>query len=321
MADIQDLSELTSARKAGAPLPRTETPIVPKNSIAGRALIAVVAIMTFLASLTTGGVMLVRAMAADWQSDVAREVTIQLRPASGRDGEADVRRAADIARSFPGIAEVRPYSKEESARLLEPWLGSGLSLDDLPLPRLVVAKIAPGATPDLTQLRRLLAERIAGATLDDHRAWIDRMRTMARTAVAGGAVVLVLVFIVTMLSVTFATRGAMATNRPIIEVLHFVGAKDSFISGQFLRHFLALGLKGGLIGGGIAVLMFAVLEALSGWLLGGGGAAADQVAALFGNFSIGPEGYLAMLAQILLVAAVTAATSQYTVNRTLENIE
>jgi hypothetical protein len=69
------------------------------------------------------------------------------------------------------------------------------------------------------------------------------------------------------------------------------------------------------------VLLFAALEALSSWLLLGGGAGADQVAALLGNFSIGAEGYLAMLAQILLAAAVTAATSQYTVNRTLGNIE
>ncbi|MBV9953641.1 MAG: ABC transporter permease, partial [Pseudolabrys sp.] len=32
-------------------LPRFDTPIVPRNSISGRALVAVVAIMTFLASL------------------------------------------------------------------------------------------------------------------------------------------------------------------------------------------------------------------------------------------------------------------------------
>lgn len=321
MADAYDMSEPTSVRKPPGPLPRTETPIVPKTSIAGRALIAVVAIMTFLASLTTGGVMLVRTVATDWQSDVAREVTIQLRATPGRDIEADIRRAAEIARASPGIAEVRPYTKEESARLLEPWLGSGMSVADLPVPRLIVVRIAPGTTPDLAQLRRQIAERVPGASVDDHRAWIDRMRAMARTAVAVGAVVLVLVFIVTMLSVTFATRGAMATNRPIIEVLHFVGAKDGFISGQFLRHFLALGLKGGMIGGGAAVLVFAAVEALSAWLLLGGGAGADQVTALFGSFSIGPEGYLAMLAQIILVAAVTTATSQYVVNRTLGNIE
>ena len=121
--------------------------MVPRNSIAGRALIAVVAIMTFLASLTTGAVMLVAQAASEWQSDVAREVTIQVIPAPGRDVEADVARAASIARNFPGIGDVRPYTKEESTKLLEPWLGSGLSLDDLPVPRLIVVKIARGATP------------------------------------------------------------------------------------------------------------------------------------------------------------------------------
>ena len=69
---------------------RNMSPIVPRGSIAGRALIAVVAIMTFLASLTTGAVMLVRAAAIDWQADVAREVTIQVRPVAGRDIEADI---------------------------------------------------------------------------------------------------------------------------------------------------------------------------------------------------------------------------------------
>src|SRR5258705_2067408 len=104
-------------------LPSFESPIVPGSTIAGRALVAVVAIMTFLASLTAGAVMLVRAAASDWQSEVAREVTIQVRPLPGRDVEADVARAAQIAQNFPGVAEVQVYSKEESARLLGPWLG------------------------------------------------------------------------------------------------------------------------------------------------------------------------------------------------------
>src|SRR6476619_541487 len=99
-------------------LPRFETPIVPQATIAGRALVAVVAIMTFLASLTTGAVMLVRASASEWQSEVAREVTVQVRPVQGRDLEADVARAAQIARAYPGIVDVRPFSKEESARLI-----------------------------------------------------------------------------------------------------------------------------------------------------------------------------------------------------------
>ena len=79
-------------------LPRFECPIVPQATIAGRALVAVVAIMTFLASLTTGAVMLVRAAASEWQADVGREVTIQIRPTPGGDIELDVAKAAAIAR-------------------------------------------------------------------------------------------------------------------------------------------------------------------------------------------------------------------------------
>src|SRR5260221_12940091 len=68
---------------------RNLSPIVPRASIAGRALVAVVAIMTFLASITTGTVLLVGASAAEWQSEVGSEITIQGRPQGGRDIERD----------------------------------------------------------------------------------------------------------------------------------------------------------------------------------------------------------------------------------------
>src|SRR6478609_8348625 len=283
-------------------LPRFETALVPRNSISGRALVAVVAIMTFLVSLTTGAAVLVSKAAGEWQSDIAREVTIQIVPAPGRDLDALVDKAASIARAFAGIVEVQAYSKEDSLKLLEPWLGSGLSLNELPVPRLIVVKIAPDATPDLAQLRRLLAEQVPGAVLDDHRSWIGRMRTMAGTAVASGICILVLMFAATVLSVTFATRGAMATNKTVIEVLHFVGAKNGYIAQNFQRHFLLLGLQGGAIGGGAAALIFIVAAGLSRWWLTTAGG--QQTSALFGSFSLGLAGYAAVLFQVLLIAGV-----------------
>jgi cell division transport system permease protein len=300
-------------------LPHFETPLVPRNSISGRALIAVVAIMTFLASLTTGAAILVSGAAGEWQSEISREVTIQVIPATGRDVDSLVDKAVAVAKAFPGIAEVRPYSKDESAKLLEPWLGTGLSLNELPVPRLIIVKLASDATPDLAQLRRLLAEQVPGAMLDDHRGWIDRMRAMAGTAVAVGIGTLILMFAATILSVTFATRGAMATNKAVIEVLHFVGAKNGFIARNFQHHFLLLGLQGGAIGGGSAIILFALAGFLSRWFAGTAGG--DQTSALFGSFSIGWVGYIALLCQVALIAGVTALTSRHTVNSTLEAID
>jgi len=298
---------------------RNLSPIVPRASIAGRALVAVVAIMTFLASITTGAVLLVSASAAEWQSDVSSEITLQVRPVPGRDLDRDSAAVVEAMRSQPGIVEVRPFTKEQSSKLLEPWLGSGLSFDDLPIPRVIVARVQPGTTLDLAGLRSRVTQVAPSTSVDDHRAWIERMRTMTGATVFAGLGILALVIVATIISVSFATRGAMAANRPIVEVLHFVGAGDRYIANRFQRHFLRLGLEGGLIGGGVAMLGFGFSESIAGWF--SGTPVGDQFAALLGTFSLRPSGYLALAAQAVLIAAITAWASRRTLFATLDDID
>jgi cell division transport system permease protein len=298
---------------------RNMSPIVPRASISGRALVAVVAIMTFLASITTGTVLLVSASAAEWQSEVASEITIQVRPAAGRDIARDAAAVTEAMRSQPGIVEVRPFTREESSKLLEPWLGTGLSLDDLPVPRVIVARVQPGTVLDLANLRARVAQIAPSASVDDHRAWIERMRSMTGATVFAGIGILILVIIATIISVSFATRGAMAANRPIVEVLHFVGAGDSYIANRFLRHFLRLGLEGGVIGGGAAMLGFGFSESIAGWF--SGTPVGDQFAALLGTFSLRPSGYLVLAVQAVVIAAITAWASRRTLFATLDDID
>ncbi|MGN6411140.1 MAG: cell division protein FtsX [Nitrobacter sp.] len=298
---------------------RNMSPIVPRASIAGRALVAVVAIMTFLASITTGAVLLVSASATEWQSEVASEITIQVRPVAGRDIERDVTAVASAVRAEPGILDVRPYTKEESGKLLEPWLGSGLSLDDLPVPRMIVARAAPGTRLDLEGLRSRVTQLAPSASVDDHRAWINRMRSMTNATVFAGVGVLVLVIIATIISVSFATRGAMAANRPIVEVLHFVGASDRYIANRFLRHFLRLGFEGGMIGCVAAMMVFGFSESIATWF--SGTPVGDQFAALLGTFSLRPSGYLVLVVQTVLIAAITALAARRTLFGTLDEID
>jgi cell division transport system permease protein len=298
---------------------RNSSPIVPRASISGRALVAVVAIMTFLASLTTGAVLLVRASAAEWQSEVASELTIQLRPVQGRDLDKDVSAVVDAVRVQPGIVTVRPFSNDESAKLLEPWLGTGLSLNDLPVPRVIVARVAPDGGLDLAALRRQVMQVAPSASVDDHRAWIERMRSTTGATVLAGMGILILVILTTVISVSFATRGAMAANRPIIEVLHFVGAGDRYIANRFLRHFLLLGCEGGLIGVIAAMLLFGFSESIGTWFAGT--PVGDQFAALLGTFALRPSGYIALLAQAAVIAAITGVASRRTLYATLQDIE
>jgi cell division transport system permease protein len=103
-----DRNDMAPALAATPPPPRGDSALVPRQSIAGHALVAVVAIMTFLASLTTGAVILVSQAASEWQSDVSREITIQIIPSAGRELDAAGDNAATPARAITRITDVRP---------------------------------------------------------------------------------------------------------------------------------------------------------------------------------------------------------------------
>lgn len=299
--------------------PRRMAPIVPPQNVAGNALILVIGIMTFLSCLTLGAVTLVRDTAATWQTQIAREATIQIKPVDGLDMEAALAEAQSIASGFAGVRSAAIVDGEATVRLLEPWLGTGFDIDELPVPRLVIVTIDPQRQPDFPALRAALAAELPSATLDDHRTWVDRLIAMANTTVTIGIFVLALMLTATVLSVVFATRGAMAGNGHIIEVLHFVGAEAQFIAGEFRRHFLMTGMKGAAAGGFAAVVVFV---GFSWWSARNMATPeADQATALFGDFAIGSTGYVGVALVVLVIGALTAATTHLTVVSFLSDLD
>ena len=216
------------------------SPILPARSIAGRALVLVIVIMTFLAGLTAGAVHLIADASSDWSRSIAREVTLQIRPMPGRDIEADVRMAADLAKRVRGVEAIRVFDRQEGEKLLEPWLGSGLDLGELPVPRLVVIKFGSGAAPDLSALKAELAERVPNAGLDDHRLWLGRLKVMANTLVLIGVIILALVLVATGLAASKGAarrtiaEGGVSVNNVKVTTDEWVPAPSDFLFGRWL---------------------------------------------------------------------------------------
>ncbi len=296
----------------------TDTPLVPAETVAGRALATVIAIMTFLAALTAGFAILLADASHEWRGAVGVEMTIQVMPRPNRDIEADAAKAAEIAGGFPGVAEARAFSREQSEELLTPWLGAGLDLSQLPAPRMIVVRLDRAQKLDEVGLRAALDAALPNAALDNHGAWMRRLDTMAQVVVGAAGGVFLLVLTAMGLAVGFATRGAMAGNREIIEALHFVGAADGFIARQFQFHFLRLGLRGGALGGGAAILLFLTLGFLSRqWSTSAGG---EEAQALFGAFSLGWGGIAAIAAISVGVALLAGFMSRAIVYRSLRSL-
>lgn len=309
---MTDWSSITkSIPAAGLSTARGGTPIVPRATVAGQGLIAVLAIMSLLACAAAGAVSMVTGSVAAWQSEVGREITIQIKPAPNVSMELLLARAVAIAEEYPGIERATPLTVDQNVALLEPWLGAGIDPGQLPLPRLVLVELENASALNIINLRTAIENAVPGASVDDHRVWSDQLRRMSTSVTIAGFSVLLLVLGAATLTVIFATRSAMAENRATIDVLHFVGAADSFIAAEFQRHFLLQGAKGAGIGGLLAALLLTFFS----WLILPPDGSAGLL--LSGRYQLGLSGILWIAAVIMVIAIVTAATSRLTVYHAL----
>ena len=277
---------------------------------ANRYLPWIVALMVYLATLAVAGAFVLGASAARWQSGQSDRLTIQLPPPEQTAGDDRMARVVDLLRATPGIAAVRRLERRELVALLEPWLGVGNITTDLPLPELIDVTVAHGATPDLDALAERLGTAAPGATIDDHGRWMDRLAAAARTVQALALALTALIAGAATATVVVATRASLAVHRETIELLHLIGAQDDFVARAFERRALGQGLRGGLIGVGLAALTFVLLER----------ATAGLDAPLMPQLELSPLGLATLAGLPLASAAIAMVTARVTVLKELAKL-
>jgi len=295
---------------------RSHAPIVPPESVAGSSLTLVISIMCFLACLTAGAWYMMNQSATAWMKDIASEVTVQVEPRDGVDTDKTATDVAAFLRRESGFASVNALSLEQSGALLEPWLGTSDAWKALPIPRLIAIELDRSEPPNLDNVRKKLSADFQGVSLDDHRQWQNQIRTVTRSFALGGLAILLLVGAATTAIIVSATKSSMASNREIVEVLHFVGATDKFIAREFEKHFLRLGIRAGLLGAISAmVVFFAIPWVVS--LLGGGAVTMAEVHRLIGAGTLDAAGYVLLMIVVVIIAALCMITSRLGVYRIL----
>jgi cell division transport system permease protein len=307
---------IAPARQQKAVKVREGDSIVPPSTVTGSSLTLVVTIMCFLACLTAGAVYMINQSAAAWMREIASEVSVQVEARANLDLDKRVAEIAAFLGRQTGVRKVTALSQAESNELLEPWLGRTEAIATLPVPRLLALELDRNGPPDLDKLRQALSRQFPGATLDDHRHWQAQIRTVTRSFGLGGLAILLLVGAATTAIIISATRSAMASNREIVEVLHFVGATDRFIAREFERHFLRLGVRAGLVGAFSAMAVFALMPGIMR-LLGGGAVTTAELSRFVGSGSLDLPGFFLLGIVVVVIAALCMLTSRMGVYRIL----
>lgn len=208
-----------------------------------------IAFMVFLAVLAIGGILVLNATAARWDQGVGGTLTVQI--AATEDAAQDQKNLQEVLNVIAGTPEIENYlviDEDQMMNLLSPWLGEDAEAAGLPLPMLIDVGLADESKFDLTDFTRSLQLRVPEATVDDHRVWLQRLVNLIRSVEWIATAVLAFIALATIGTVIFTTRTGLAIHREAIEVLHLIGAQDSYIAAQFAGRAMILGLKGGIIG-------------------------------------------------------------------------
>ena len=213
--------------------------------------------MVYLAAMALAGAVFANGLIDRWRSDLTDAVTVQILPnAEGettQDQAARVAAAVKFLTDVPGITSAAPVAHEEIVRLLEPWLGSGNIIDDLPLPALIAVHLQPDAAFNLPEIKRRLAEAVPGAVLEDHKPWLADLARLARGIEALTLLTLVLVAVASILIIVFVSRSALAQHQEVIQVLSLIGARDAYIAGQLQAYAFRLATLGAALGVALAI--------------------------------------------------------------------
>lgn len=226
-------------------------------------MFAVAAILVFLACLAALGARGAWTSSERWMDDLEGSLTVQIRPADGRDANEDAETAAEIIRELPGVASAAPRDRAASEALLEPWFGSAGLPEDLPVPLLIDVQIGNPDMLDTETISLALDDADIAADVDDHGRWasaVARASQLARLLALG---LLTLILGAAAAVIAFAARASLVARQDVADALHIVGATDGYIAGLFQRRFFSLGLKAGLAGAGFAALI-AILVAVGG---------------------------------------------------------
>jgi cell division transport system permease protein len=276
-----------------------------------------VALNVYLAVLALAGLMVIGDAAGAWDRGLSGTLTVQIPPAAEDDpqaaaaaNDARLNRALELLRGTPGIDSVRALDRSELAGLMEPWLGSGDLVSELPLPALIDVRLEEDSAVNVEGLSSVLSAAVTGATIDDHKKWLDRLILLARSVTGVAAAIVLLVGGAAIATVIFITRTGLSLHHEVIELLHVMGAQDEYVARQFESQALALCLKGGLAG----FILAAVTLLFIGILVGRLGSQ------LLPPLDITAAQWLVLAALPLVVALVGMLTARVIVLRSLARL-
>lgn len=228
------------------------SPLLPHEDAREAALFFVVAALCFLAALTALATRAGYSAATTWAGQVQGEAMVRLVEGTPEDAA----RLVTSLEGKTGIEAARVEDRDETERLLSPWLGRDLP-EDLPIPVYVQVRGLGEARVIESSIQAAADDIGLEVDIDIFADWAGDLQRVLGIVRIAGIIALMLLCTIVISVIAFATHAALLARRDVVTVLHTCGASDRFISRLFEYRFFGLGLKAGIMGS-----LFALFGAL-----------------------------------------------------------
>lgn len=249
--------------------------LLPQGRLAGP-MPWIIAIMVALTVVAAAGGLALSNMASNARAELEGGATVQIVepvPAE-REKQADAVEAA-LAED-PQVTTLRRVPEEEIDALLEPWLGVAVDSDTVPVPALIDVRLRSEASHrNIADLQARLAAVAPSARVDAQSSWLGPVFSAIASLQWLSLALIFLLGVTSVAAVWLASRTALGTNRPTVEIVHLLGGTDGQIARIFQRSVGFDATLGGAVGlalGLVAVLLIGrQFDGLGSGMVAGGG--------------------------------------------------
>lgn len=216
----------------------------------------VIAIMVALTVIAAAAGLALSNTATNASEALSGGVTVQVIEANQVLRDQQAKDAARVLQAMPGVLDVRIVSQDEISKLIEPWLGTRIGDDNIPVPALVDVRLRDAVGGEkLGQMRRVVRQVAPSARVDAQSTWLKPVFNAISSLQWLALALIALLGFALAAAVLLAVRTALGTNRDTIEIVHLLGGTDSQIARIFQRGIGFDAAGGGAVGLGLGLIV------------------------------------------------------------------
>lgn len=277
-------------------------------------LLLLVGLMSFLAVLACAGTLSLHAMTQRWSSGLENKITIEIK-AEDQDGTVlspetislETEKVAQMLQKNPLVKSYEPLGDKEIRKLVSPWLGEDFSLEEIPLPGLIAVELNSATTEDVEKLTQAVHALSPTSYVDTHREWLQDILRFTGTLQGVALLVALIVALTTIAGISGGVRSRMAIHKDQVEILHLIGAPDTYIARQFQWYAVIIAFLGSLLGTAAGLAMAALILFITG----------QSGTPLIPQISLNGTSLALFCVLPLIASGIAGATARLTVLRTL----